>query len=308
MNYMLNRYYITIKKELSGCRLDKVIPALLTQLSRGEARKLIEAGAVSIGGKRIRTLSRPVAAGETVVVHDIRTGAFDNRHRDSIRILLDDPWFVVISKPAGMPADATRSASGGTVAEHLSRRYPGKQIRAVHRLDMGTSGLMIISKTPAATSGFGLQFQKREVEKSYIALVHGHPEPGDARIVSRLDRDGSDPRKFRSVSSGGREAITEYTVESVHGSVSVLKIRILTGRTHQIRVHLSERGNPLVGDHLYGHPDDSAARLMLHAGSLVFRSPRTGEKIHLEDEIPEEFRVFCENVSGEASVRNQPMQ
>ncbi|MBN1879851.1 RluA family pseudouridine synthase [bacterium] len=290
----MDKYYITIKKEHSGKRLDKVIPDVLPQISRRQARKLIETGAVSIDRKRNRTLSRPVQEGETVIIYRGSETRTVNPDESPLEILHDDPWFVVINKPSGTPADATREGLRGTVIDILSETFPGKTIRTVHRLDMGTSGVMVVSKTAAATRDLNTQFQRRQVEKSYQALVHGQVNKESGRIITFIDRDPNDARKFRSVACGGKEAQTEYHVLSEYSLYTLLSAVILTGRTHQIRVHFSEMGHPVVGDRLYGMPDDPAPRLMLHAASLAFRNPRTGEMLSFEAGIPSIFSEYAD--------------
>jgi 23S rRNA pseudouridine1911/1915/1917 synthase len=291
-DYTLKKYFITLKNDNHGQRLDKVIPELLTQFSRGQVRKFISAGAVSVDGKRAKKHSRIVCEGQTITIYDAETTLFKTDEIPDVPIIYDDPWFVVISKPSGMPSDETLSGKAGTAVDVMSRKFAHKTIRSVHRLDMGTSGIMVLSKTAAATRDLNRQFQERLIRKTYSAIVHGHPIPDASRIQTRMDRDQSDVRKHRSVPTGGKEAISEYkTLRSV-SCYSLLEIEIFTGRTHQIRVHLSELGHPVVGDKLYGLPNDSAKRLMLHATTLAFKCPRTGESLSLRSDLPQCFDVF----------------
>ncbi len=274
----MKRLYITIKKEDDGYRLDKTIPKYLPEISRTRTRKLISSGAVSIDRKRIRKHSYSVKTGQTIVIHDVKTESYTDEPSAKLPIIFDDPWYAVVCKPSGMPADDTQAGSVGTVTELLSRIYPDKKIQTVHRLDLGTSGLMVVSKTPAATKELNRQFRNRLVTKIYTALVHGKPPLHYGRIVTGFERDPDDTRKFRITNNRSHEAISEYRVVELLEEHSILEIKILTGRTHQIRVHLSSIGIPIAGDRLYGRSNDPFKRLMLHATILEFDCPRTGER------------------------------
>lgn len=290
MEYTLKKRYITIKKQHDGERLDKIIPIYLQDFSRGKARKLIAGGSVFINGRRIRKNSRPVLAGQTVAVYDSRNPEPDAGMK--LDVLYEDKWYIAISKPAGIPSEETLQGSMGTVPFILTNTMGFAPVTVVHRLDMRTSGVMLISRTPAATKLLHQQFRERTIEKNYIALVHGILKQSSAEIRSRLGRDPEDPRKSRSVESGGKIAVTRYQVLSESGVFSLVSINILTGRTHQIRVHMSEAGHPIVGDHLYGVPGESAPRLMLHARSIAFDCPRTGHRRTVFAPVPAIFTSY----------------
>lgn len=289
----MKRFFITIKNPADTGRLDKVIAEKLPEISRGRVRKLIESGAVSIDGKRVKRQSRQVETGQTITVFDLSGHPHSASGTGGIVILYDDPWYVVVIKPSGMPADETPAGMSGTLTGILSQKFAGKTVQTVHRLDMGTSGIMVVSKTPAATRALGRQFQKRQVEKRYAALVHGCPATASGRIEAPIDRDPADPRKFRSIPGSGRLAVTEYRVATRFPRHTLLDLEIHTGRTHQIRVHLSEAGHPVVGDTLYGRQNDGASRLMLHAVLLSFICPRTGQKMTFTDPVPDIFSVYA---------------
>lgn len=289
----MKRFFITIKNPADTGRLDKIIAEKLPEISRGRVRKLIESGAVSIDGKRVRRQSKQVETGQTITIYDLPGHPHSASGTSSIITIHDDPWYVVVVKPSGMPADETPAGISGTLTGILSQKFADKTVQTVHRLDMGTSGIMVVSKTPAATRALGRQFQQRQVDKRYAALVHGCPAATGGRIETQIDRDPADPRKFRSTPDGGRQAVTEYRVVTRFPRHALLDLEIHTGRTHQIRVHLSEAGHPVAGDALYGRHDDGAPRLMLHAVSLSFVCPRTGRKMTFTDPVPDIFTVYA---------------
>jgi 23S rRNA pseudouridine1911/1915/1917 synthase len=287
----MKHFYITIKFEDNGERLDKIIPAHVTDCSRTKARKLIAAGAVRVDNKRIRKLSYAVHTGQTILIHDVNHLVKDSKISANLTVVYDDPWYVVVCKPSGMPSDETKAGSAGTVTDILSRMYPSGKVQTVHRLDMGTSGLMVVSKTPAATKELNRQFRERQVTKIYTALVHGRPPRNEGRIVTGFERDTDDTRKFRITDNQSHQAVTEYRLVELLEEHSILEIKILTGRTHQIRVHLSSIGAPIAGDRLYGLSNDRFSRLMLHASILEFNCPRTGERRRCTASNPSALRL-----------------
>ncbi|HPQ42125.1 MAG TPA: RluA family pseudouridine synthase [bacterium] len=300
----MKKRFITIKKDDNGDRLDKIIPRHLKDLSRGRVRNLIAGGSVSVDGRRIRKNSFSVQTGQTIAVYEVPespqnastppNGSVSSDRRSGnessrIAILFEDAWYLAVSKPAGMPSEETLQGRSGTLPHVLATELGYGAVTIVHRLDMRTSGVMLISRKPAATKQLNRQFRERTVEKTYVALVHGAPADSACEIVSRIDRDPGDPRKYRSIDpadSGGKEAVTRFRVLARSDRYALLSIDILTGRTHQIRVHMAESGHPVAGDHLYGPPDDPAPRLMLHARSITFDCPRTGQRRTIEAPVP----------------------
>jgi len=302
----VKRRFITIKKADSGERLDKIIPKYLEDISRGEARRFISDGAVSIDGQRVRQNSRKVIFKQTITVYP-STNKVLNTVIEKPVVIFEDRWFVVVEKPFGMPSDETLQGKRGTLTDFLIQENKYKYLQTVHRLDMGTSGVMVLSKTPAATKILNRQFSERLVEKKYVALIHGEFELKKDVFISNLKRKVTDPRKFESVSTGGKKAVTEYQTRTVYPLVSLLDIKILTGRTHQIRIHMSENGHPVVGDRLYGKADDKAPRLMLHAYSLTFTCPRTAEKKQFTSKIPVSISDFAKFIPDKSrKTENNP--
>ncbi len=190
------------------------------------------------------------------------------------------------------PAHAARE---GTLVNALLAHVgplPGEPLRAglVHRLDRGTSGLILIAKTPAALRTLGIAMRKRHIEREYLGLVDGIPAAERGTIEGAIGRDPRHRMRF-AVRSDGREAVTHYEVSEPLRGASELTFRLETGRTHQIRVHLAAFGHPIVGDPLYGHPDPRVDinRQALHAWRLRFRHPRTGAPMAFESAPPDDY-------------------
>ncbi len=228
---------------------------------------------------------------------------------DSMTILYDDDDVVIVDKPPGLAAHPAMSWEGPTVlgalagaGYRIATSGPPERHGIVHRLDVGTSGLMAVAKSEKAYSRLKRAFKNREVQKIYHALVQGHPEPAAGTIDAPIGRHPSSSWKF-AVMNGGRDSITHYeTVEALTG-VSLLRVVLETGRTHQIRVHLSAHRHPLVGDTLYGADPTLAERLgvtrqWLHASELEFHHPLTGELVHVESPFPEDLDVALRRLRG----------
>jgi 23S rRNA pseudouridine1911/1915/1917 synthase len=182
----------------------------------------------------------------------------------------------------------------------------------VHRLDKETSGLILVAKNDPAHRALGALFSKREVEKTYIALVHGWPQKDRGTISSSISRDSVRRIRMTTRGSGGREAITHYQMQkriaSPFGKFALVEVKIDTGRTHQIRIHMSSLGHPVVGDALYGAPREvrgggkgaiSLARNFLHAAALQFQHPKTGETMSFSRPLPSELQVFLDRVESD---------
>ena len=236
-------------------------------------------------------------------------------------IVYEDEDLAVINKPAGMMvhagAGATEdSGNRGTLVNALLHRFGqlsgvGGELRPgiVHRLDKETSGLILVAKNDVAHGALGSMFSKREVKKTYIALVHGWPQKDQGTIRSSISRDSVRRIRMTTRGYGGREAITHFQVQrriaSPFGKFALVEIKIDTGRTHQIRVHMSSMGHPVVGDALYGAPREvraggkgaiTLARNFLHAAALQFQHPKTGETVSFSRPLPAELQAFLDRV------------
>jgi 23S rRNA pseudouridine1911/1915/1917 synthase len=304
-----------------GRRLDVFLAARLPELSRAQVQRLIREGCVTLSHGRMRA-STTLAAGLVVdVVVPAPAPATPQPEALPLTILHDDEDLVVIDKPAGLVVHPAAGHAGGTLVNALLHHVGGlsgiggtERPGLVHRLDRGTSGVMVIAKHDRAHRDLSRQFHDRAVGKEYLALVWGSVRPG--RTFEHPI--GRDPRHRQKMSSRARHARPAFTrVEHVEplGGVSLVRVTIGTGRTHQIRVHLSEAGHPVVGDAVYGGvrkggPAALAAlgrlgRPFLHAARLTFCHPSSGRAVTFEAPLPADLSDALEalrrRARGEAS-------
>ncbi len=283
---------------LAGERLDRVL-ALLTGRSRSEVAVLLAGGAVLVDETAVTTGKGRVAAGQVVEVDvpmEDRSGP-----RPDPSIPLDvryaDESVIVVDKPPGLVVHPAAGHGDGTLVNAILARYPdvadvGDRGRPgiVHRLDVGTSGLLVVARTAEAYASLVEQLAGRRVRRVYLALVWGQPEAASGLIDAPVGRSARDPLRM-TVSETGRAARTRYDVVAAYTSptvVSLLRCRLETGRTHQIRVHLAAIDHPVVGDARYGgrRRGVAAPRPMLHAAELAFTHPRTGAEVSFSAEVP----------------------
>jgi len=305
--------------EDSGKRLDQFLAGKIEDMSRSRLQQLISESkvlvndAVERASYRLRGDEQITITGQ-LVLPPLRAKAEDI----ALDIVYEDDDLAVINKPAGMMVHAGAGATdnarnSGTLVNALLHRFQqlsgvSGELRPgiVHRLDKETSGLIIVAKRDEVHRKLATQFAKRQVKKTYLTLVHGHVKQDKSTITSSISRDSVRRTRMTTRRSGGREAISHYKVqkriESRYGKFTMLEVRIDTGRTHQIRVHLSSLGHPVVGDALYGAPREirgkntkaiSLSRNFLHAAALEFQHPRTGNSIELQRELPDELRAFA---------------
>lgn len=269
-----------------GERLDKLIAQLFPGVSRGAARKLIGAGAAFVDGKRCRIASFVVRSGQRVRVSE---GVALMASAD-LAILYEDDLCIVVNKPASMPSAPTQSAAAGTALETLRqqlRKQPGRvDLKLVHRLDVGTSGVLLFAKTKRAAAYFSKAFQEHRVTKTYVARVGGRLDEVSGVIDLPLARRG----KRMVVANDGQAARTAWQVRHAGEGTSLVELQPETGRMHQIRAHLQAIGHPVVGDCLYGGAP--APRLMLHAQRLQWRDA-SGTERAVEAPVPPELAVLA---------------
>jgi 23S rRNA pseudouridine1911/1915/1917 synthase len=297
---------VLVGDEDAGRRLDQVVAARVPDLSRSQAQRLIREGRVTLPAGAPKP-SLPVEGGWTIDVDIPAPEAPTPSPEDlPLQLLHDDADVVVVNKPAGMAVHPGAGRRTGTLVNallHQVRDLSGiggaERPGIVHRLDRGTSGVMVVAKHDRAHRALSAQFHDRDVEKTYVALVWGTPAEG-----LQLDRPiGRDPRHRLRMSSRARRvraALTRVDHVEPLGGVSLLRLTIATGRTHQIRVHLSEAGYPVVGDRVYGGVRKSLpprlaplARLdrpFLHAAALTFTHPTTGERLTFEAPLPDDLQ------------------
>jgi 23S rRNA pseudouridine1911/1915/1917 synthase len=293
-----------VSPDEANVRIDQLIPSHVGNASRAQAKKWIEKGRVRVNGKAIRP-SRLLRAGEEVEVDVPPTEPAEPQPENiPVAILHEDQDLVVVNKPPHMVVHPAAGHTSGTLVNALLYHCSdlsgiGGVARPgiVHRLDRGTSGLIVAAKNDRAHRAVARQFANRSVEKLYLALVYGST-PAELRIDRPIGRDPVHRKKISSRSRRPKSAVTEARKIEALPLSTFLSVRITTGRTHQIRVHLSEAGFPVVGDPDYGrarrHSQGGAeafsilrglTRPALHAARLAFRHPRTGEELHFEAPI-----------------------
>jgi len=301
---MENLRQLKVEAERQGYRLDKYLAVALPEFSRSALQKMIKDGCVKINGK-VCNLPRFEVEAEADI--EVMVPPPEKSHLTGenipLDILFEDECLLVINKPAGMVVHPAVGNWSGTVVNALIGRNEdfGCELEdgemrpgIVHRLDKDTSGCLVIAKTQAAQMALTAAFAERKVKKTYAAIVCGIPRLYTEKIVTMIGRHNVNRKKMSVVDRNGKEAITEFDLLQ-HGLIdghpaSVLAVRIATGRTHQIRVHLAYKKIPVLGDELYGgHQKIHAERQMLHAWKIKFPHPVTGREMRFKAPWPEDF-------------------
>ena len=288
----------TVPSALAGERLDRIV-AFVLDVSRSVATAVIEAGGVEVDDEPATSGKVRLAEGQTVAVDPDAVPVEEPPEPDpSVRfdIVHVDDDIIVVDKPAGLVVHPGAGNPDGTLVNGLLARFPeiaevGESVRPgiVHRLDAGSSGLLVVARTQAAADALIEQFASHAATRSYIALVWGHPEAPHGVIDAPIGRSRRDPLRM-AVVADGRWARTEYQVLERYdrpAELALLECRLETGRTHQIRVHLSSINHPLVGDPVYGQrrPKLQVERPFLHAAELAFDHPTSGERVTFRSEL-----------------------
>lgn len=280
-------------------RLDTYISSKYENLSRTMIQKLIEDGNVLVNDKP-KKISYKIKMGDNIKIYFPEAKEVDIKPQEiPLEIIYEDNDIIVVNKPKGLVVHPANGNPDGTLVNAImalcknSLSGIGGEIRPgiVHRLDKDTSGLLIVAKNDLAHINLSNQIKERQVKKIYIALVRGIIKEDYATINMPIGRSTVD-RKKMAVRKDGKEAITHFKVLKRYKNYTLLEIKIDTGRTHQIRVHMAEIGHPVVGDMVYsnGKNEFDVKGQMLHAKSLDFKHPITGKELHLEAEIPEYFK------------------
>jgi 23S rRNA pseudouridine1911/1915/1917 synthase len=283
-------------------RLDRLVATEVPELSRAQARRLVEEGAVTVAGKAERRPSHAVQPGVTIdvtlpVLRDPFSHEVDRLAAEvPLPLIYEDEETLVIDKPAGLVVHPREGVMGVTLVNVVRARYPevrrigdGNRPGVVHRLDRDTSGVMAYAKSLAAQEALKAQWKARETLKLYLALVEGEVEPRAGIIDAPLGPDPAHPSR-QAVVERGSSALSEYRVLEQYGTeAALLSVRIQTGRTHQIRVHLAAIGYPVIGDSLYGSASPLIDRQALHAARLGFVLPSRGEWREFEAPLPEDM-------------------
>jgi len=293
-----------IGAELHAQRLDKVLVQLAPEFSRSHLQSLIERGHVWVDGRRADVVARKVRAGMQLRLELVPTDesrAFTPQPL-ALDIVFEDAHLMVLNKPAGLVVHPAPGNWSGTLLNGLLAHHAGAAMlpRAgiVHRLDKDTSGLMVIGKTLPAVTALSRAIAAREVQRHYLALVHGHVEPAEQSIEAAIGRDPVS-RIRMAVVPGGKPARTDVRRLARRDGYSALACKLHSGRTHQIRVHLAWRGHPLVSDPLYGGaPGLGLQRQGLHARQLGLRHPITGQDLAFDAVPPADFAAAWSQLIG----------
>lgn len=279
----------------AGKRLDAFLHERLPEYSRSRLQQWIRDGHVLVNGLAGKP-SAQIRGGEAIAVEPAAAPPLRASPEDiPLRALYEDASVVAIDKPAGMVVHAGAGVHSGTLVNALLHRFAGLSsvggdLRPgiVHRLDRFTSGVLLVAKNDAAHLDLAAQFASRKVEKVYLTLVHG-TLTGTGRIEKPIARDPKHRARMTARLAAGRKALTDWTALEHFAGFTFLRVRIGTGRTHQIRVHLSSIGHAVAGDPLYGAPPSPWNRYFLHAHRIGFRSPATGETVIVESPLPAEL-------------------
>lgn len=290
---------LVVDNNSKGIRLDAYIASSIEGVSRTNVKRLIEEGNITVNGNT-QKVSYKIQENDEIIVEIPEAKEIDIKAQDiPVEVVYEDKDIIVVNKPKGLVVHPANGNWDGTLVNAImaickeSLSGIGGEIRPgiVHRLDKDTSGLLIIAKNDEAHLNMSNQIKDRKVKKIYYALVRGVVAENEATINMPIGRSTKD-RKKMAVTRDGKEAITHFNVIERFNKYTLLEVKIDTGRTHQIRVHLSEIGHPVVGDEVYsnGKNEFGIHGQLLHAKSLDFKHPITGKTIHLETELPQEFK------------------
>ena len=310
----MNEFNEVVPDSLEGERLDRLL-AFIGNISRSEASNIIKGGEVLINGKVVTRPSFKVTLGNLVEFSIRESEELPEIEADSsinFEIIHSDIDFLVVDKPAGLVVHPGAGNSSGTLVNGLLALSPnirdvGEKNRpgVIHRLDKGTSGLLLTANTNEGYQFFVNELSERKIKRVYQALVWGVPEGPEGIIDAPIGRSSKNRKKMAIVAKG-KNAITTYKLKESWPSsnVSLLELELETGRTHQIRVHLSSIGNPVVGDDLYGSNRKhlTLRRPLLHASKLFFKHPRTGSDCKFESPLPEDLKNLLADIKSNENL------
>jgi len=296
MKWTIHR--LSVDAAAAGQRLDQFLAGRVNEISRTAAKKIIDLGGVHVNGRRARSCSLPVKEGEQVEIYLDHLPLEPYRIAEN-QVIYQDRYLIVLNKPALIETQPTHARYKGTLFEALQvflsdpfRRHLKPTLGMVQRLDRGTTGLIVFSIHPQAHRKLTAAILQHQLEKRYLALVSGHLQPDTGEIASLLARSRKENR-VHSVKSGGKQALTRYQTAERWGNASLVEIELVTGRSHQIRAHMSEQDCPLLGDRRYGGPAECCGqpllRPLLHASRLAFRHPVTEEALDFTAPVPEDM-------------------
>lgn len=307
---------VTLSGDMAGWRLDRALATVLPTLSRERLKALIGSGAVASQAGLLRDPARKVAGGEAITVAVPAPVPAEARPQEiPLIITFEDDHLLVVDKPAGLVVHPAAGNLDGTLVNALLHHCAGRlsgiggvaRPGIVHRIDKDTSGLLVVAKTDRAHEGLAKQFAAHTMERAYIAVVAGHPLPPAGRIEGALARSTANRQKMAIVADGrGKRAVTHYRTLERLRDAAIVECRLETGRTHQVRVHMSSIGHPLLGDPVYGRSraihrpvltELGFARQALHAAVLGFFHPVTKEKMRFESRLPADIQELIRRLS-----------
>lgn len=306
---------ITVGEENVGQRLDAFLAAAIPELTRAAVQRLIEGGQVLLNGATAKASLKLRLADQVTVAIPPPEPTAALAEDIPLEILYEDADLVVINKPAGMVVHPGAGNSEGTLVNALLGHCSdlsgiGGELRPgiVHRIDKDTSGILVVAKSDAAHQGLSNQFSEHTVKRIYLALVFGSMKTDTGRIEGVIGRHPVDRKKMSGTARHGKRAVTHWRVQGRYPGVCLLRLRLETGRTHQIRVHLSESGHPLLGDSVYGGSGRLAnikdpvlrnlikglGRQALHAKTLGFIHPLSGAYLEFDSELPPDMQAVLD--------------
>jgi 23S rRNA pseudouridine1911/1915/1917 synthase len=287
-----------VPESAAGQRLDRFLAELPEVASRAAAERLLAAGKVTVDGVA-RAKSHKLAGGEQLEVDASSLAQAPLTEQPlELRIAFEDEHLLVVDKPAGLVVHPGAGNRTGTLVQGLLGRglaggdpeRPG----IVHRLDRDTSGLLVVSRTQEAYDGLQALVRRRALEREYLALVRGRPRSREGRIEAPIGRDRRDPTRRSLDTDSPKDAVTHFEVIELLPAHALLRVRLETGRTHQIRVHLAAIGLPVAGDPTYGVQETGLRRQFLHAARLAFPHPMTGELVDRNSPLPPDLEAALE--------------
>jgi 23S rRNA pseudouridine1911/1915/1917 synthase len=286
-----------VPSEAAGLRLDRFLAGLPEVGSRAAAERLVAAGSVLVDGAPAEKSAR-LAGGEEIELPVPESPSALQPEDVGLRVAYEDEHLLVVDKPSGVVVHPSAGHGTGTlvhgVLEYGAAGGEEERPGIVHRLDRDTSGLLVVARSQEAHERLKRLVQQRRLEREYLALVRGRPRSRTGRIEAPIGRDRREPTRQSLETDRPRDAVTHFELVELIDQNALLRVRLETGRTHQIRVHLAAIGLPVIGDPVYGVPDPALGRQFLHAARLAFVHPFTGERVEAESPLPDELARHLE--------------
>jgi 23S rRNA pseudouridine1911/1915/1917 synthase len=288
-------FRVEVPSDAAGLRLDRFLAALPEVGSRAAAVRLVAAGSVLVDGVPAAKSVR-LTGGEEIELPAPEPSRGLEPEEVGLRVAYEDEHLLVVDKPAGVVVHPGAGHDTGTLVhgllEHGASGGEEERPGIVHRLDRDTSGLLVVARSQEAHERLKRLVQQRRLEREYLALVRGRPRSRTGRIEAPIGRDRRDPTKQSLDTDRPRDSVTHFELVELIDQNALLRVRLETGRTHQIRVHLAAIGLPVIGDPVYGVPDPKLGRQFLHAARLAFAHPFTGEGVEVESSLPDELAGY----------------